>query len=83
MLVTQIIQYGMPFCLYFVKTPPVSASSLDSHEIQDYISYKPLQPEWSILRNAYRSLVRKPKGNRPLGRHRHRWEDNIRMDLGK
>jgi len=25
--------------------------------------------------------VRKPEGKRPLGRHRHRWEDNIKMDL--
>jgi len=25
--------------------------------------------------------VRKPEGNRPLGRPRRRWEDNIRMDL--
>ena len=23
----------------------------------------------------------KPEGKRPLGRPRHRWEDNIRMDL--
>ena len=29
----------------------------------------------------YRVFVRKPEGNRPLGRHRHRWEDNIKMDL--
>jgi len=33
------------------------------------------------VRNAYKMLVRKPKGKRPLGRSRHRWEDNIRMDL--
>jgi hypothetical protein len=26
--------------------------------------------------------VGKPKGKRPLGRPRHRWEDEIRMDLG-
>jgi hypothetical protein len=26
-------------------------------------------------------LVGKPEGKRPLGRHRHRWEDNIRMDF--
>jgi hypothetical protein len=26
-------------------------------------------------------LVGKPEGNRPLGRPRRRWEDNIRMDL--
>jgi hypothetical protein len=32
-------------------------------------------------RGAYRVLVRKPKGRRPLGRCRHRWEDNIKMDL--
>ena len=32
-------------------------------------------------RNAYRVLLGKPEGNRPLGRPRRRWEDNIRMDL--
>jgi hypothetical protein len=32
--------------------------------------------------NAYRILVRKPEEKRPLGRPRHRWEDNIKMDLG-
>jgi hypothetical protein len=32
-------------------------------------------------RNAYRILVGKPEGNRPLGRLQRRWEDNIRMDL--
>jgi hypothetical protein len=26
-------------------------------------------------------LVRKPGGKRPLGKRRHRWEDNIRMGL--
>jgi len=30
---------------------------------------------------AYRVLVGKPEGKRPLGRPRHRWEDNIKMDL--
>ena len=30
-------------------------------------------------RNAYRVLVGKPEGKRPLGRRR--WEDNIKMDL--
>ena len=25
--------------------------------------------------------MRKPEGKRPLGRPRHRWEDNIKMDL--
>jgi hypothetical protein len=32
-------------------------------------------------RNAYRLLVGKPEGRRPLGRPRRRWVDNIRMDL--
>jgi hypothetical protein len=32
-------------------------------------------------RKAYRILVVKPEGKRPLGRPRRRWEDNIRMDL--
>jgi hypothetical protein len=32
-------------------------------------------------RNAYRLLVRKPEGRKPLGRPRRRWLDNIRLDL--
>jgi hypothetical protein len=32
-------------------------------------------------RNAYKILVGKPKGKRPLGRPRRRWVDNIKMDL--
>jgi hypothetical protein len=34
-------------------------------------------------KNAYRLLVEKPEGKRPLGRPRCRWVDNIRMDLGE
>jgi hypothetical protein len=32
-------------------------------------------------RGAYRALVRKHEERRPLERPRHRWEDNIKMDL--
>jgi hypothetical protein len=32
-------------------------------------------------KDAYRVLVGKPEGRRPLGRPRRRWEDNIKMDL--
>ena len=32
-------------------------------------------------RAVYRVLVGKPEGKRPLGRHRRRWEDNIKMVL--
>jgi hypothetical protein len=34
-------------------------------------------------RNAYRLLVGKPEGRRPLRRPRSRWVDIIRMDLGE
>jgi hypothetical protein len=32
-------------------------------------------------RNAYRILVGNPEGKIPLGRPRHKWVDNIKMDL--
>jgi hypothetical protein len=32
-------------------------------------------------RNVCRLFVGKPEGKRPLGRLRHRWMDNIKMDL--
>jgi hypothetical protein len=32
-------------------------------------------------RGAYRILVGRPEGRRPLETPRHRWEDNIKMDL--
>jgi hypothetical protein len=36
-----------------------------------------------IWRGIYRVLMRKPEEKRPLGRPRHRWEDNIKMDFKK
>jgi hypothetical protein len=35
---------------------------------------------WKFI-TTYNILFGKPEGNRPLGRPRRRWEDNIRMDL--
>jgi hypothetical protein len=32
-------------------------------------------------RGVYRVFVGRPEGTRPLGRHRRRWEDNIKLDL--
>jgi len=32
-------------------------------------------------RGVYRVMVCKPDGKRPLGRHRRRWEDNIKTDI--
>jgi len=34
-------------------------------------------------KGAYRILVGKPEGKRPLGKPRRRWEDNIKVDLQK
>ena len=31
----------------------------------------------------YTMLVKKPEGKKPLGRPRHRWEDNMQIDLKK
>jgi hypothetical protein len=33
------------------------------------------------VRSAFKILTSKPSGKISLGRPRHRWEDNIRMDL--
>jgi hypothetical protein len=32
-------------------------------------------------RNAYRILVGKPEGKKPLGKPKRRWEDNIKINL--
>ena len=34
-------------------------------------------------RVVHRVLVGKPEGKRPMGRPRHRWEDNIKWIFGK
>jgi hypothetical protein len=33
------------------------------------------------MRNAYEISIGKPEGKRQLGRHRRKWEYNIKMDL--
>jgi hypothetical protein len=33
------------------------------------------------VRDAYNILIGRPEGRRPLGRPRHRWEDNIKIDI--
>jgi hypothetical protein len=33
------------------------------------------------MRNAYEILVGNPEGKKPLGRPRHIWEDNIKIDF--
>jgi hypothetical protein len=34
-----------------------------------------------LFLNVYRILVGNPEGQRPLGRPKHRWVDNIKMDI--
>jgi hypothetical protein len=36
--------------------------------------------KWEKM-NAYRTLVGKPKGKRPLGRTRRRWVENTKVEL--
>jgi hypothetical protein len=38
-------------------------------------------PYMRELRNAYKTLVGSPEGKRPLSRCKHRWEDDVKMDL--
>jgi hypothetical protein len=38
---------------------------------------------WARSTHEYSNLVGIREGKRPLGRHKHRWEDNIRIDLRK
>jgi hypothetical protein len=51
--------------------------------IKTRIRWSPHVARIGEKRNAYRLLVEKPEGKRPLGRPRRRWVDNIRMDLGE
>jgi hypothetical protein len=69
--------------------------SLHNKELNDLYSspnimwvIKPRRMRWAghvarmgEKRGAYMILVGRPEGRRPLGRPRHRWDDNIKMDL--
>jgi hypothetical protein len=67
----------------------LTASLSHSSLLKEVLSFKiPRRMRWvgyvALMgeeRGVYRVLVGKPEGKRPLGRPRHRWEDNIRMDL--
>jgi hypothetical protein len=65
---------------------------LHNEELRDLYSspsviriIKSRRMRWSghVARMCIRLLVGNPEGKRPLGRPRHRWVDNIRMDLGE
>ena len=46
--------------------------------IRKWAGHVALMGEW---RDVYRILVGNPEGKRPLGKPRHRWEDNIKLNL--
>jgi hypothetical protein len=46
-----------------------------------FYKYYRIKITYGERRGAYRALVGKPEGRRPLGRPRRRWENNIEMDL--
>ena len=77
-------------CAFECLDPPFLTSSAFLYTISDFV----LDVEYCHLmrwaghvahmgeeRGVYRVLVGKPEGMRPLGRPRHRWVDNIRIDL--
>jgi hypothetical protein len=54
----------------------------NKNEVQQNSTYPDAgYPDIYIYEPLYRVLVGKPEGKRPLGRPRHRWERNIKMDL--
>ena len=59
----------MPFTQYF------SGDKIEKNEMGGARS------AYGGERDVYRVLMGKPEGKRPLGRHRRRWEDDIKMDL--
>jgi hypothetical protein len=57
-----------------------------SPNIMPMIKSRRMRWAWHVTRmgerrGAYVVLERRPKGNRPLGRRRHRWKDNLTTDL--
>jgi hypothetical protein len=65
----------------------LTVSQLDKKFPKFYLGDQIQKNEWAGHvacmgeRGVYRVLVGKPVGNKPLGRTRHRWEDNIKMHL--
>jgi len=52
----------------------------NGHDTESLSSSEPVARtgEW---RGVYRVLVGRPEGKIPLGRPRHKWEDNINLDF--
>jgi len=78
--------------LYTLNSTVISTCRLHNEELNDLYGspnnarvLKSRRMRWAghvgEERGVYRVLVGKPEGKRPVGRPRHRWVDNIRMDL--
>jgi hypothetical protein len=61
--------------LYFLIAKYYSGNQIENNEMSGACS------TYGEKRGAYRILVGRPKGTRPLGRPRRRWENNIKMGL--
>ncbi|KAJ4436209.1 hypothetical protein ANN_18839 [Periplaneta americana] len=58
-----------------LSVPECNAGSISSRPLRGHVAHM------GESRNAYRVLVGRLEGKRPLERPRRRWEDNIKMDL--
>jgi hypothetical protein len=77
--------------LNVIKEPNLNtlfSLTLNKNAYQHHVTLKARRIRWEghvpgmgERRGVYRVLAEKPVGKRPLGRPRHRWEDNIKMDL--
>jgi len=66
--------------LFIQQTVCYAAQACSMYEAcySTWVGHIACMGEWG---GVYRVLVGKPEGKRPLGRPRHRWEDNIMMNL--
>jgi hypothetical protein len=66
----------------------ISVVGKDIHNLKYFKLQRYFEMQWAVYvacmgekRGAYRSLVGKPEGKRPIGKPRCRREGNIKMDL--
>ena len=67
----------MKNCRSLAKTDKEFAKTSVAHVIE----LQPAKMNHGGRKGAYRVLVEKPEGRRPLGTARRRWEDNIKIDF--
>jgi len=75
---TDLLKLNVPILLHNEELNDLHSSP--SIVLGDKIEKK-LDGQMGVKRGVYRVLEGKPEGKRPLGRHRRRWEDNIKMDF--